>query len=107
MLPGTPARAAHGYKRNGTTSLFAAIDIAYYATHKTPAVERWFAELTKRKIRRSTHRSVMELNADIRAWLEGCNENPRPFIWTKTAEQILDTLRNYCQRINHSVQDTR
>jgi hypothetical protein len=45
---------------------------------------------------------VPELNADIRAWLNDWNEHPRPFIWTKTVEQILETLGNYCQLINDS-----
>jgi transposase len=98
-----------------------------YATHKTPAVrdwlirhprfhlhftptsaswlnlvERWFAELTRRKLRRSAHRSVHELEADVRRWVHEWNKNPRPFIWTKTADEILATLAAYCQRINDS-----
>ena len=76
-----------------------------YATHKTPAikrwllahprfvlhftptgaswlnlVERWFAELTSRKLKRGSHHNVRELNADIRDWLDHWNENPRPYI---------------------------
>jgi len=164
MLPATPARMTHDYVRNGTTSLFAAFDLASgsviaqhyrrhrhqeflrflklidaavpkdldlhlvldnYATHKTPAihqwllkhprfrlhftptssswlnlVERWFAELTNRKLRRSAHRSVTELEADIRKWINEWNKEPRPFVWTKTADEILETLAAYCQRIN-------
>jgi transposase len=98
-----------------------------YATHKTPAihqwllrhprfhlhftptsaswlnlVERWFAELTNRKLRRSAHRSVTELEADIRKWINEWNANPKPFVWTKTADEILDNLASYCQRINDS-----
>jgi transposase len=98
-----------------------------YATHKTAAVhkwllrhprfqlhftptsaswlnlvERWFAELTNRKLRRSTHRSVLELEADIRKWINAWNKDPKPFVWTKTAEEILRTLAAYCQRINDS-----
>jgi transposase len=98
-----------------------------YATHKTPEVkkwllrhprfhlhftptssswmnlvERWFAELTNRKLRRSAHRSVTELEADIRKWINEWNKNPKPFAWTKTADEILDTLAAYCQRINDS-----
>ena len=166
MLPGTPERVTHDYVRHGTTSLFAALDLASgsviaqhyrrhrhqeflrflklidaavpdgldlhlvcdnYGTHKTPAVrnwllhhprfclhftptsaswinlvERWFAELTSRKLRRSAHRSVTELEADIRKWISEWNKNPRPFVWTKTADQILDTLAAYCWRINNS-----
>lgn len=98
-----------------------------YATHKTPQVkawllkhprfvlhftptsaswlnlvERWFAELTRRKLRRSTHRSVIDLERDIVTWTQEWNKNPRPFVWTKTADQILETLAHYCQRINDS-----
>jgi hypothetical protein len=65
-------------------------------------VERWFGELTDRKIKRGAHRSVKELNADIRDWLEHWNENPKPYVWTKTADQILETLAAYCQRITGS-----
>jgi transposase len=62
-------------------------------------VERWFAELTNRKLRRSAHRSVTELRADIHAWINAWNADPKPFIWTKTADDILETLATYCQRI--------
>jgi transposase len=166
MLPTTPARMTHDYVRNGTTSLFAAFDLASgsviaqpyrrhrhqeflrflklidtavpkdldlhlvldnYATHKTPAihqwllkhprfhlhftptssswlnlVERWFAELTNRKLRRSAHRSVTELETDIRKWINEWNKNPKPFVWTKSADEILETLAAYCERINDS-----
>lgn len=98
-----------------------------YATHKTPKVkewlirhprfhlhftptssswlnlvERWFAELTNRKLRRSAHRSVTELEADVRRWINEWNKDPKPFVWTKTADQILETLAAYCMRINDS-----
>jgi transposase len=166
MMPGTPARATHDYKRAGTSSLYAALDIttgkvigslharhraiefkkflqkidaavpAAYAvhvvldnasTHKTPAVkrwlaahprfvlhftptssswlnlvERWFGELTTKKLQRGTHRSVRALNTDIRAWIESWNDNPRPYVWTKTADQILESIARYCTRINDS-----
>ncbi|MYU02204.1 MULTISPECIES: transposase, partial [unclassified Streptomyces] len=65
-------------------------------------VERWFAELTSRKLRRSAHRSVVELERDIRRWINEWNKNPKPFVWTKTADDILDTLAAYCTRINDS-----
>ena len=64
--------------------------------------ERWFAELTNRKLRRSAHRSVKALEADVAAWIEAWNADPTPFIWTKTADEILETLAAYCQRINDS-----
>jgi transposase len=166
MLPGTPERATHDYRRAGTSSLYAALDIASgqvigrtharhraiefkkflttidgevpdeldihlvldnSSTHKTPAiqrwlaahprfvvhftptssswlnlVERWFAELTTKKLRRGAHRSVRQLNADIRAWIDTWNDNPRPFVWTKTADEILDSIARYCTRINAS-----
>jgi transposase len=98
-----------------------------YATHKTAAiktwllrhprfhlhftptsaswlnlVERWFAELTNRKLRRSTHRSVAELEADLTAWIAAWNQDPKPFVWTKTADEILDSLTSYLQRTNDS-----
>jgi len=98
-----------------------------YATHKTPKVkqwllrhprfhlhftptssswlnlvERWFAELTNRKLRRSSHHSITELQADIRKWINEWNTHPRPFVWTKTADQIFDTLAAYCTQINDS-----
>jgi transposase len=98
-----------------------------YATHKTPAiktwllrhprfqlhftptsaswlnlVERWFAELTNRKLRRATHRSVAELEADLNAWIQAWNDDPKPFVWTKTADAILDSLASYLQRTNDS-----
>jgi transposase len=98
-----------------------------YATHKTPAihqwllkhprfylhftptssswmnlVERWFAELTNRKLRRSAHRSVTELETDIRKWINEWNKEPKPFVWTKSADEILETLAAYCSRINDS-----
>src|SRR4051794_35601459 len=163
MLPGTPERATHDYKRAGTSSLYAALDITTgqvigrlhsrhraiefkqflqtldrevpsgldvhlvrdnSSTHKTPAiqrwlsahprfvvhftptssswlnlVERWFAELTTKKLRRGAHRSVRQLNTDIRAWIDTWNADPKPFVWTKTADQILDSTARYCERI--------
>ena len=59
-------------------------------------VERWFAELTTKKLKRSAHPSVPALNKDIRDWIETWNENPQPFVWTKTADQILDSITRYC-----------
>jgi transposase len=80
-----------------------------FVLHFTPTssswlnlVERWFAELTTKKLRRGTHTSVRQLNADIRDWIQTWNDNPRPYVWTKTAEQILASIGNYCRRINDS-----
>jgi transposase len=63
-------------------------------------VERWFGYLTDKKIRRGVHKSVQSLEADIRDWIEHWNENPRPFAWTKTAEEILNSLAEYITRIS-------
>src|SRR5215203_996084 len=166
MLPALPELATHDYRRHGTSSLYAALNLTTgkvigrlharhraiefkqflqaidrevpaeldvhivldnSSTHKTPAiqrwllahprfqlhftptysswlnlVERWFAELTSKLLKRGTHRSVTALNADIRAWIETWNDDPRPYVWTKTADQILDSIRRYCDRINDS-----
>jgi transposase len=96
-----------------------------YGTHKTPAikgwlarhprihmhftptgsswinqVERWFGFLTDQMIRRGAHKSVQALEADIRTWVAGWNEDPKPFVWKKTAEEILDSLARYLKRIS-------
>ena len=63
-------------------------------------VERWFAYLTSDLLQRGDHRSVQALEADIRAWIKDWNEHPKPFVWTKTAEQILAKLGRLLQRIN-------
>jgi len=163
MMPGMPQRRTHDYVRAGTTTLFAALDVASgqvigslhrrhraaefrkflgkldaevpaeldvhlvcdnYATHKTPTiqrwltahprfhmhftptssswlnqVERWFALLTDKQLRRGAHRSVQALEKDIRAWVQTWNADPRPFVWTKTADEIFERLNAYLQRI--------
>jgi transposase len=80
-----------------------------FVLHFTPTssswlnlVERWFGELTTKKLQRGTHRSVRALNADIRDWITTWNDNPRPYIWTKAPDQILDSIARYCGRINDS-----
>src|SRR4051794_19126070 len=80
-----------------------------FVLHFTPTssswlnlVERWFGELTTKKLQRGTHRSVHDLNKDIRTWITTWNDNPRPYVWTKTADQILDSIKRYCTRINDS-----
>jgi transposase len=163
MMPGMPERRTHDYVRSGTTTLFAALDVASGAvigslhrrrravefkkflskidaevppeldihlicdnlsTHKTAAidkwlkahprfhmhftptssswlnqVERWFGLLTEKKLRRGVHTSVSALERDIRAWVEDWNADPRSFTWTKTADEILERLAAYIQRI--------
>ena len=66
-------------------------------------VERWFSALTTKKLQRSAHRSVQELAADIQTWAAIWNENPTPFVWHKTAEQILERLAGYCTAITDNV----
>jgi transposase len=58
-------------------------------------VERWFAELTTKLLQRSAHRSVAALTADLNAWIATWNDNPRPFVWHKTADEILNNLKRY------------
>jgi transposase len=65
-------------------------------------VERWFAELTTKWLKRGTHRSVTELTASIQAWVDTWNADPRPFVWTKTADQILENTTRYLQQISNS-----
>jgi len=62
-------------------------------------VERWFGLLTDKQLRRGTHKSVQALEKDIRDWISTWNDNPRPFVWTKTADEILERLNSYLQRI--------
>ena len=64
--------------------------------------ERWLAELTSNWLRRGTHRSVVQLERPIQTWIASWNSQPRPFVWTRTADEILDTIATYCQRINDS-----
>jgi len=77
-----------------------------FTLHFTPTysswlnlVERWFAELTSKWLRRGTHRSTKELEASIETWIEHWNESPTPFVWHRSADEILETLAAYCQRM--------
>lgn len=163
LAPGMPERRTHDYVRHGTTTLFAALDVATgrvigethrrhrsseflkflrtieanvpaeldihlvmdnYGTHKTPTirrwlaarprfqvhftptsaswinqVERWFATLTERCIRRSTHRSTLQLEQAIRDYLDVHNAAPRPFVWSKPADAILASIERFCNRV--------
>ena len=162
MRPGQVERRTHDYVRHGTSSLFAALDVATgkvigrchrrqrsiefkkflgtidgavpkglevhvvldnYGTHKTPSirawtkrhprfhfhftptggswinqVERWFAELTRRQLKRGVHRSTVALENAIRLHIEACNRVAKPFVWTKSAEQILESIQRFCLR---------
>lgn len=167
MMPGMPERRNHSYVRHGTTSLFAALDVASgfvigkcykrhratefldflkqidaqvpdgldvhiimdnYATHKTAAikawlvrrphyhvhftptsaswinqVERWFAELTRKQLQRGVHTSTSQLEADIHAFIERHNENPKPYRWTKSADEILSSVKRFCQKVERTL----
>jgi len=162
MRPGQVERRTHDYKRHGTTSLFAALDVKTsqvisqfhrrhrsvefrrfldaveaqvprdldvhlildnYGTHKTPIiwhwlakrprfhvhftptygswlnlVERWFAALTMKQLRRGAHRSVSQLEAAIQEFIDTHHADPKPFIWTKTADEILASIARFAQR---------
>ncbi|WP_455710822.1 helix-turn-helix domain-containing protein [Streptomyces mutabilis] len=65
-------------------------------------VERWFAELTNKRIRRGVHTSVQALERDIRTWIKTWNEDPRPYVWVKPADEILERLASYLKRIPDS-----
>jgi hypothetical protein len=78
-----------------------------FHVHYTPTysswinqVERFFGYITTDLLQRSDHRSVQALESDIRAWIEAWNDHPKPFIWTKTADQILEKLGRLLKRIN-------
>ena len=80
-----------------------------FTLHFTPTysswlnlVERWFAELTTKWIKRGAHRSVPDLVKSIRTWITNWNEDPKPYVWHKSADEILDSLASYCQRISDS-----
>jgi transposase len=80
-----------------------------FQVHFTPTysswlnlVERWFAELTTKWLRRGSHRSVPELTRSIQSWIDTWNDDPRPFVWTKTADEILDRIARYLQPISNS-----
>ena len=166
LQPGLPERRTHDYRRHGTTSLFAALDVATgkvigechrrhrsqeflrflktidarvpgplelhlildnYGTHKTPRVlrwlaahprfhihftptgaswlnlvERWFALRSEKQITRGAHRSTRALEEAIRRYLDLTNDSPKPFVWTKTADEIFASIARYCQRISDS-----
>lgn len=166
LRPGQVERRTYDYKRHGTTSLFAALDVKTsrvitefhrrhrsvefrqfldtidtqvppgldvhsimdnYGTHKTPLirnwfakrprfhvhftptygswlnlVERWFAELTNKQLRRGVHRGVRELEAAIREFIDAHHEAPTPFVWTKTADAILASIARFAQRTSEA-----
>ena len=99
-----------------------------YATHKTPKikawlarrphwhihftptsaswinqVERWFAELTRKQLQRGVHRSTAELEADITAFIAAHNEDPKPYKWIKSADEILAAVKRFCQRTDRTL----
>jgi transposase len=82
----------------------------HYHVHFTPTsaswinqVERWFAELTRKRLQRGVHTSVRQLEADIRAFIDRHNQNPRPFKWTKSADQILASVKRFCHKAQQTL----
>jgi transposase len=82
----------------------------HYHVHFTPTsaswinqVERWFAELTRKRLRRGVHTSVKQLEADIRSFIDRHNQNPRPFKWTKSADQILASVKRFCHKAQQTL----
>ncbi len=65
---------------------------------ETLQVERWFAELTRKQLQRGVHRCVAELEADIRQFIDTHNQNPKPYKWVKSADEILASVKRFCQR---------
>jgi transposase len=65
-------------------------------------VERWFALLTTKQLRRGVHKNLQALERDIRSWITTWNEDPKPFVWIKNADEILDRLTGYLNRIPDS-----
>ena len=105
MLPTTLARATHDCSEDAESPTLALAPPALQPAHPDLGswmnmVERWFSALTTKKLQRCAQRSVKELAADIKAWVEVWNEGPKPFVWHKTAEQILERLAGYCAAIN-------
>ncbi len=81
-----------------------------YHAHFTPTsaswinqVERWFAELTRKQLQRGVHTSTKQLEADIRAFIDRHNQNPKPFKWTKTADDILAPVKRFCHRVDRTL----
>ncbi len=66
-------------------------------------VERWFAELTRKQIQRGVHTSVRQLEADIRTFIDLHNNNPNPFKWTKSAEQIVASVKRFCHKVQQTL----
>ena len=124
MRPGQPERRTHDHRRHGTLDLFAALDARTgtvigqcrprhraqelrprYHLHFTPTsaswidlVQGWFALPTLRQIRRGVFPTIEALEAAIRRCIEATNADPHPFVWTKSADDILDSVRRFCQR---------
>jgi hypothetical protein len=65
-------------------------------------VERWFAALTEKQLRRGVHRSTHELELAIRRYIDLTNDHPQPFKWTKSADEILASVARFCHRISNS-----
>jgi transposase len=94
MRPGQAERRTHDYTRHGTTSLFAALDVEA----GTVIGKCFFRLLTDRAVRRGSFQSVAELEVAINAYIDAANADPKPFIWTKNADDILASIQRFCLR---------
>ena len=113
LAAGAPRRARRArqllHPQDAIDPALASAPPARFTLHFTPTysswinlVERWFAEPTTKWLKRSAHRSVRDLTDSIRAWTANWNEDPKPYTWHKTADEILTSLASYCQRISDS-----
>jgi len=90
------------HKTSQALALRARIVLACQQDRANNQVERWFATLNQKQIRRGTHRSTIELEQAIRSYPSVYNRDPKPFVWTKTADQILESIKRFCLRISNS-----
>ena len=90
-------------RKSNDGSLTSPVRLALHADQSSwiNLVERWFVA-HHQALRRGAHRSVQARNHDIRRWIDTWNDDPRPYVWIKTAEQILASITRYCQRINQT-----
>ncbi len=111
MMPGIPERWTHNYATHKTPAIKAWLARRpHWHIHFTPTsgswinqVERWFAELTRKKLQRGVHTSTGQLEADVRSFIERHNENPAPFKWTRSADEILAAVKRFCHKTEQTL----
>lgn len=100
LRPGLPQRQTHDYERHGTTTLFAALNVAAgKIIAQCQPRHRWFAEITRKRIRRGTFRSVRDRVQAIQDYIRENNKNPLPFQWVASANTIVRKVRKYKQTL--------